>query len=127
MSSVNQESKIVCDEAEVIKIVRSTMLPEIFKLQSSIDSLAKDVQHVTIDMKKDDDALKAELLEVKAELSVLKGLLYGNGQPGLKGRIDSMQEWVESRKSFEKLIVGAIVVQLIGFVVIIGQHVLSTP
>jgi len=65
--------------------------------------------------------------EAKAEIKSLRQLLYGNGseKPGLIEQLNSNTKWVQDMKRFINVIIGALIVQIIGFMIVIGQHVLA--
>ena len=119
--------KIMCNEAEVVKIVNNTMTPQMLQIQHSIDSLATKVEFVIGASAKERSDLAKDLGEAKAEIKSLRQLLYGNGseKPGLIEQLNSNTKWVQDMKRFINVIIGALIVQIIGFMIVIGQHVLA--
>jgi len=121
------EEKFMCNEAEVVKIVQNTMFPQIQEVKYSVDTLGRKMDYVIDDAKKEREQLKIDLAEALAELKLMKKLLYGNGSDklGLVARLENHDAWILDMKRFFNVIIGALVVQIIGFLVIIGQHVLA--
>lgn len=122
------EEKLMCNESEVVKIVNNTMTPQMLQIQHSIDSLATKVDYVINDSTKERKKLEKDLVEAQSEIKSLRKLLYGNGDdtPGLVEKINSNSKWIQDMKKFINVIIGALVVQIIGFLIVIGQHVLAS-
>lgn len=123
-----EKENLMCNEVEVVKIVNSTMLPEIKDLQHSIETLSIKVEFVINDARKEREQMKVDLNDAMVEIKSLRKILYGNGdnKPGIIGRLDSIENWVGDMKKFIGIVVGAIVVQVIAFVFLVVQHVFTT-
>lgn len=126
MNGKTTENKIVCDEHEVIKIVKATMLPDIHALQNSVELLRKDIQYLLENREKRDREVNDDMGKLRSEIHDIRITLYGNGkQEGLETRLTRINDWMNARIWFERLVIGALVVQILGFLILIGQHVLS--
>lgn len=123
---MENKDDLMCNEAEVVKIVNNTMLPEILNVKHSVENLEKDIKYVVGSIKKDTDKQGEEIKELKSEIQSLRKTLYGNGEDtGLRGKVELISEWVQSRKRFESIVIGALIVQMIGWMILIAQHVLA--
>lgn len=111
---MDQEKRIVCDEAEVVKIVKATMLPDIHELKTEISLLRKDIQHLLEDKSETHRKIDAEILELKEKYESLRVALFGNGkQEGLEVKLSKVLDWMSTRVWFERLIIAAVAAQII--------------
>jgi hypothetical protein len=116
----------MCNESEVVSVVKTTMLPEIVELRTSIELLRRDVQHLIENSSKDVSINSKDIEAIKVELKTLQHTIYGNGDDGLKTQMSHLNKWVENRVWFERVILGALGVQVVALAVLVIQHILAS-
>lgn len=75
------------------------------------------------------DNFGTTLLEVRNDVKDLRKAIYGNGEQnaGAMGRLKLLEDWKENRIWFERVIIGALVGETIGLVILALHTVLSKP
>jgi len=82
-------------------------------------------EQILCDVKSDLSAIEraAEDLKIKThpldDLLVVKKIMYGNGGVGLIGKVDKLQDWVANQVWFQRVVIGAVVVQVITLLVLL--------
>ena len=123
------EDNIVCNEDEVVKIVRNTMLPDMADIKTAIELMSKDIQHLLEDRNKEHAKIASDISDLKTEVTKIKVAIFGNGDgeiEGLKPKVTSIEKWIKTRSRLEWIIVTAIITQTVALLIVVTQHILST-
>lgn len=134
--SETEAKKVMFNEDEVVRIVNNLMIPQISALQTSVELGNRDIKHIlelvnnrNRDIDSDINDLKvdltAKMLEMKNDIQKLKEAIYGNGKQGINSEISQINKWIESRVWLERLLGGAVIVQIIGLAFLFIQNYLA--
>lgn len=94
------------------------LLSDVAKHDRDLSGLRKDVDEV----EDCTDNLKARTMPVD-DIAVLKKIVFGNGNIGLVGKVDRIEQWMANQVWFQRLVIGAIVGQVIVIVVLLIRGV----
>lgn len=91
------------------------------KLVSDVARHDQDLSEIKDDIKDIADCtdqLKTRTMPID-DIKKLKEIILGNGSVGLVGRIDRIERWMENQVWFQRLVIGAIVGQVIVIIVLL--------
>lgn len=94
------------------------LLGDVAKHERDLVGLRKDVDEV----EDCTDNLKTKTLPVD-DIALLKKIIFGNGNIGLVGKVDRIEQWMANQVWFQRLVIGAIIGQVIVVIVLLFKGV----
>lgn len=112
----------------LVQLINTTMMPQIFELKALMTELTSNFKHYIElqEIRSKEELVKRTSLEFR--VTTLETVISGSkdsDDTGLKGKIGQLQEWMKARIWFERLIIAAVVVQIIGLLFLFVQNYLS--
>lgn len=99
-------------------IEHQKLIGDVAKQAAEILNIKQDVN----DVEDCADQLKTKTQPID-DIKKLRDAVFGNGNPGLVGKIDRINQWMENQVWFQRLVIGAIVGQVIVVIVLLIKGV----
>jgi hypothetical protein len=82
------------------------------------EQILSDIKSDVLTIERCADELRLKTVPID-DISTLKKAVYGNGGIGLIGKVEKLQDWVANQVWFQRLIIGAIVSQIVVLIILL--------